>query len=61
MNNIMQVEQASSKAKNLCQRLQYPSVASSKAISSLFPACGSSARKKRFDPLEDCVAGEQQS
>ena len=53
----MQMEQSSSKAKSLCERLKDPPTASTRAIASLFPACGS---KKKFDPLQDCVVGERQ-
>ena len=55
----MDQDQASSRAKNLCEKLRNPSAASSRAISSLFPACGSQ-RKRKFNPLEECVVGEQQ-
>ena len=45
------------KVKSLCERLKDPPTASSRAIASLFPACGS---KRKFDPLQGCVVGERQ-
>lgn len=53
----MQVEQSTLKVKSLCERLKEPPTATSRAIASLFPACGS---KGKFDPLQDCVVGERQ-
>jgi hypothetical protein len=44
------------KAKSLCERLK-DSTPSSRAIASLFPACGA---KRKFDPLQGCVVGERQ-
>ena len=52
----MQMEQSSSKAKSLCERLKDPPATTSRAIASLFPACGS---KRKFDSLQDCVAGKK--
>ena len=54
----MQMEQSSSKAKSLCERLKDPPATTSRAIASLFPACGS---KRKFDSLQDCVAREETS
>ena len=55
----MDQDQASSRAKHLCEMLRNPSAASSRDISSLFPACGSQ-RKRKFNPLDECVVGEEQ-
>ena len=39
------------------KELKDPPTASSRAIASLFPACGC---KRKFDPLQGCVVGERQ-
>jgi len=46
---------------NLCSRLKKPSQVNAKVMADLFPSFKSSSTKKiKFDPVQECVATEQQ-
>lgn len=50
---------SSDRAKDMCKKLGKPSQANARVLASLFPACASSAKKRKFDPTDECVVAEQ--
>lgn len=57
---ILQGTKESKQVKGLCQKLRIPSETTKEALSSLFPACASVRKKRKFDPHEACVVASQQ-
>ena len=51
---------SSGKAKEICRSLGKPSEANARVLANLFPTCASSSTKRqlKFNPNDECVAGE---
>jgi len=54
------VNTATSKGKDVCQKLGKPSAANAKVLAGLFPAYANSGVKRKFNPNDECVAAKQQ-
>lgn len=54
------MKHVSSSIKDACQKLKNPEEGTSKALKELFPSWTSSKKKRKFDPLSNSVAAEQQ-